>query len=209
MVSLLHIAGQEPATFNFDTYWIRSFVVLWFFIFPSIFLCFFLLLKNFKSKKSGVLVTHKLFYDFRHYGYFFHNLLFIFFVSSFLFNSFFFVFSFIDTYILEIDYAYQVLWKMPNPTESAKKINFFWSIVFCGCLLHFTAFIFYIYYNLYHSSSWFGEKYRAFIINLAINKYVLSLKSKFPRLYKYIHRYFLDVSHVQKEEKISKVIIIG
>lgn len=195
---------DNTAHYNSDVYWIRCFVVLWFLIFPCLFTCIFIFLRD-SFKEKMIIVTYRFLKDFREYGYFFHNCLFIFFMGAMLFNTCFFVYSILDTFILKLEHFYSWLWKMPINTDNKHKMNFFKAIALPSYIFHSIAFFVYIYHNLYKTNSYFGEKWRENIPRFSKKKIFIILEKKQPKIYSFIYKWFFDLSQISQKPKIVAI----
>lgn len=200
----LPFMANNTVPYNSDIYWIRFFVVLWFLIFPCLFTCIFIFLRD-SFKERAVIITYRFLKDFREYSYFFHNCLFIFFMGAMFFNTCFFIYSIFDTFILKLEHFYSWLWRIPATTDEEQKMNFFKAITLPSYIFHSIAFFVYIYHNLYRTDSYFGEKWRANIPRLSRKKLFTKLESKRPKLYSFIHKWFFDLSQISQTAKLVAI----
>lgn len=199
----------EGDSYDWNAYFSRLMVTFWFFVFPCIFLCLFFLLKEANKNKKIVFVLSN-FKLFIVYSYVFHNFLFCFLFGAFVFNIFFFLYTFVDTYLLELDYVYEWFWAVKSPNiKSIEDKKFFWIPIFIGFFLHFLVFVTYTYHNLYKTDSYFGESWRSFVRkNARSSEKLKRFKIKYPYWYNKFYIWFLDIKSIHQTKKNRSIVII-
>lgn len=177
----------------------RFLTISWYFLFPAIFsIIFFFMRKTYEDGK--VLVINPLIKPFKRYSYFYHNLLFIFFITAFSFNGCLFIYFFVDTHLVAFLKIQELLWNDSN------KYRFFWGIVFSGCLFHLFIFCVYIFHNLYRTDSYFANLWKEYIDSKVLQKKLRFMKDKFPELYLRIDRFFFQINTDRHRE--PQIIIL-
>lgn len=199
---------QEYSTY-WHLYFLRFIFVLWFLIWPFIFALSFWFFKEI-SKSKKIDITFSNFLIIKKYSYVFHNFMIMAVFISAIFNTGVVIYTLFDTYILSLDTVYSWIWKIPSEDVAAPhKANAFFVVLIIGYILHILSGSFYVYFNLYHTKSYCGEKWRNWIrTNMQSNPKWIRFKHRHKTIYEYIYPWFLDTNSIEKYESDTKILVI-
>lgn len=202
-----------PISSNLYFYLNRFLVFFWFLLLPCLLLCLFFSIKEINKQYNRNIIFSRL-RIIGHYGYVFHNLLFVFVLISCAFNFLFFICTFVDLYLLKYKISYSVIWHITFQNNSAgdaftNQVTFFFLVVVFGNIFHLVWTLFYLHYNLYCSDSYFGYLWKRYLNrNIRENFRWRRFRRKHPRIYSFLFRWFFSMDNFNKIQKRGEVILI-